>query len=107
MMVMMMIFMVVLIITMVIMMVMLMTIMMLVVVMMVSQAKYAVSYTTINAFVPDRTPRCEVAEQSLSSFNFIFTFLLIITFPRGISPHQNDDDADATGAVRRSGRRGK
>ena len=24
------------------------------------QAKYAVSYTTINAFVPDRTPRCEV-----------------------------------------------
>ena len=22
------------------------------------QAKYAVSYTTINAFVPDRTPRC-------------------------------------------------
>ena len=24
-----------------------------------SQAKYAVSYTTINAFVPDRTPRCE------------------------------------------------
>ena len=77
--------------------------------MIISQAKYAVSYTTINAFVPDRTPRCEVAEQSLSSFNFIFTFLLIITaiFPRGISPHQNDDDADATGAVRRSGRRGK
>ena len=109
MMVMMMMFMVVLIITMVIMMVMLMTIMMLVVVMMVSQAKYAVSYTTINAFVPARTPRCEVAEQSLSSFNFIFTFLLIITaiFPRGISPHQHDDDADATGAVRRSGRRGK
>ena len=29
------------------------------------QAKYAVSYTTINAFVPDRTPRCEVLGKSV------------------------------------------
>jgi len=27
-----------------------------------SQAKYAISYTTINAFVPDRTPRCSAKE---------------------------------------------
>ena len=31
-----------------------------------SQAKYAVSYTTINAFVPDRTPRCEVLGESVA-----------------------------------------
>ena len=36
--------------------------------MIISQAKYAVSYTTINAFVPDRTPRCEVVLPWLTFF---------------------------------------